>query len=192
MSKSIQNMVTVHTGFCLLVLLFSYTVPDLARCMARVVSPLAAVMFWVMPTYPAEHQLTGPLGPMFYTSMVGEGFFMSMVCAVACVIVTIARYWRRPWRFGEVFVEQQGLQNSYVSTLILGLVTLALAALIGFVLYIWFGFGGAEIMNGPIKAHQLMLWSLLVVGAGLSFPIAAMLAMSTLLFLTRRIATASV
>jgi len=186
MNKWHGKLLKAHVCFCFGVLILGYLVPAGARLLATLVSPLGYIVYSLNP-YAMQNQFTGPLGDSFYRSFVAEAQFFTAATVVNYLVLIVGQYWHAPARLGEFALEQLRINRNIVTALGLAAVAALFVLMLGFGLYVWFGFAGPNTMSGAIKVHQLVLWGLLMPGVAIGFTCACLVLFSGLCLVLRRI-----
>jgi hypothetical protein len=181
----VMQVLKLQLWFCGAVVVLGSVFPAGARLLAAAVSPISRIVFLIYQSYPLQDG--GPLGASFYQSVIGENFFVAFVLLCAYQTVYIARYWRRPWRFNEFYMEQLGVRRSVLSAVVTGAIATAAAILFGAILCYWYGFNDVEPSAVAGEPYQLAIWCYMMPAAALAFVLALSLALSSAVAAVRRL-----
>lgn len=158
-------------------------------------SPISDIVFYIYPQYTVDQHFHGNLGAAFYRAVVGETFFVAGCTGLLYAVLYFGRYWDRPWRFSEFWIEQVGAKNNLSSSFNMILIICPIFLIISAVVVVWFGIDVSFFNTKPdsnigltnIKLHAFSLWSILTSVTVLFSIFLLLLLISSLLNFSRNI-----
>jgi hypothetical protein len=185
--STLIKVLQLHLCFVFAWMLLGSVYAPAARLLAKCVSPLAEIAFFFYRMYSVPDHFRGTLGHDFYRSIVGETFFVGIIVGILFAVVYFGRYWRKPWRFSQFFLEQLGTRASWSAILFSLLLTTPFCLMFGLGVLAWYGVLDSEPSQEAVALHQLGLWSIFSAGSIFAFLLPFFVILSGVFFLFKKI-----